>query len=92
MKRRMAVAAVVCAILPATLLAGQDNPANVLRMSLADAKKGVDARSVLVVDVRDAVSYANGHIPGAILIPLSDVVRRAGELRAANKSIVACCA
>ena len=38
------------------------------------------------------IRIAAGHIPGAILIPLQDVVRRAGELRAAKKPVVTYCA
>jgi rhodanese-related sulfurtransferase len=49
---------------------------------------------VLVVDVRDAQSYANGHIAGAINIPLGDEEQAAHltRLKAEKRPIVAYCA
>jgi rhodanese-related sulfurtransferase len=41
--------------------------------------------------VRDAGSYAFGHIPGAVLIPLEDVARKAAELKATKKTLVTYC-
>ena len=66
--------------------------ASVPRISLADFKKAVDAGQVLIIDVRDAGSYADGHIPGAILVPLADIAKKAPELKASKKPIVAYCA
>ena len=61
------------------------------RISLADLKKAVDAKSVLVVDVRDAVSYAAGHIPGAVSVPLADIKAKAAGWKASRKPIVTYC-
>ena len=66
--------------------------ASVPRISLAGLTQAIDARQVLIVDVRDASSYADGHIPGAILLPLAEVQRRAPGLKGAKKPIVAYCA
>jgi rhodanese-related sulfurtransferase len=33
-----------------------------------------------VIDVREPVEYADGHVPGAVLVPLGQVAGRAGEL------------
>jgi rhodanese-related sulfurtransferase len=66
--------------------------ASVPRISLAGLKQAIDARHVLIVDVRDASSYADGHIPGAILVPLADIQKKAPELKASGKPIVAYCA
>jgi 3-mercaptopyruvate sulfurtransferase SseA len=66
--------------------------ASVGRISLADFKKAFDAKAVVVLDVRDAASYAAGHIPGAILAPLEALGQKAAELRTAKKLIVAYCA
>ena len=46
---------------------------DVVRISLADAKQAYDAQSVLIVDVRNSGSYAAGHIPGAINVPLANI-------------------
>jgi rhodanese-related sulfurtransferase len=66
--------------------------AAVPRISLAEFKKAFDAGQVVIVDTRDAGSYADGHIPGAILVPLADIQKRAAELKASKKRIVAYCA
>jgi rhodanese-related sulfurtransferase len=50
----------------------------------------VESREVIVIDVRPAVEYETGHIPGAIGIPLKDLKRRLAELPR-NKEIVAYC-
>jgi rhodanese-related sulfurtransferase len=36
-----------------------------------DIKAGLDAGSILLVDVREAHEFAAGHIPGSISLPLS---------------------
>ena len=66
--------------------------ASVPRISLTDFKKAVDAGQVLIIDVRDAGSYADGHIPGAILVPLADIAKKAPGVKASKKPIVAYCA
>jgi len=62
------------------------------RISLADFKKALDAGQILVADVRDAASYAEGHIPGAINIPLDELQAKLPALKASKKPIVAYCA
>jgi rhodanese-related sulfurtransferase len=62
------------------------------RIALADLKKAVDAGQVLVVDVRDAGSYADGHLPGAISVPLDAIQQKAASLKASKKPIVTYCA
>jgi len=43
------------------------------RVPLPDAKKEIDSGKYTVIDVRDAQSYINGHIPGAMHIPLARI-------------------
>ena len=38
------------------------------------------AHAPTVVDVRDAGAYAAGHIPGALHIPVDDLVQRMAEI------------
>ena len=45
----------------------------VARISVADAKAAYDAKLAVFVDVRDAGSFAQGHIPGAVNIPLDTI-------------------
>lgn len=42
------------------------------RVSVEQAKAALESGAAVVVDVRSAESYAAGHIPGAISIPLSE--------------------
>lgn len=43
------------------------------RISAEDLHEKFNAKSVTIIDVRDATSYASGHIPGAINIPLASI-------------------
>ena len=60
------------------------------RVSLEDAIAAYESKTALFVDVRDADSYAQGHIPGAINIPLGQLESRAGELDK-NRWIITYC-
>jgi rhodanese-related sulfurtransferase len=58
-------------------------------MRLMDFQPRYASGDVLVVDVRDEDSYANGHIVGAIHVPLREVEQRLSEVRdAAGKRLV----
>jgi rhodanese-related sulfurtransferase len=61
------------------------------RISVPDLKKAADAGQVLIVDVRDPRSYADGHIPGAINVTLGDLQKQAAALKAAKKAVVTYC-
>ena len=43
------------------------------RISVEDAKAALDSGEAIIVDVRSADSYAQGHIAGAINIPLANI-------------------
>lgn len=43
------------------------------RISAEDLREKFNAKSVTIIDVRDASSYASGHIPGALNIPLASI-------------------
>jgi len=90
--RRTFVYLAALAALQVGLAAGQTDPAAVPRMSVADLKQGMDRGLVLVVDVRDAASFAAGHIPGAVLILPEEIGRKAAELKASRKTVVTYCA
>jgi len=69
------------------------DPQTVPRITL-DAFRPLQAASkVLVVDVREATAFAGGHIPGALNVPLSEVERRADDIRkkAASRPVVLYC-
>ena len=66
--------------------------ASVPRITVAELKKAMAAGSVLLIDTRDPQSFENGHLPGAIVIALAEVSRKAPELKAVKKTIVTYCA
>jgi rhodanese-related sulfurtransferase len=58
-------------------------------VSVADAAKLRDD-GALVLDVREPAEWAQGHIPGATLIPLGDLAARLGELGRDRPIVVVC--
>ena len=70
----------------------QGDPTPVARISLDDFKKELDAKRILVIDVRGAETYRAGHIPGALHVPLSAWAEHLAQLKASKKPIVAYCA
>ncbi len=91
MNRWVLALVVVSALAQAGAAAGQDDLARVPRISVADMKKGIDARTVVVVDVRDPFSFERGHIPGAVLLAGSNLPAQAAALKGSRKTIVTYC-
>ncbi len=52
----------------------------IARVSLEEARAAYERGEAVFVDVRNAETYAESHIPGAILIPEPEVGQRLGEL------------
>ena len=50
------------------------------KITPAEAIRLLDAGKALAVDVREPDEFAAGHIPGAKLLPLGDVLTRAEEV------------
>lgn len=92
MNTRALLLVVLVLALVSPAVAQVSDGASVRRISLAEFKKLFDAGQVVILDVRDAGSYANGHIPGAICMPLDAVQQQAPGLKAAKTPIVAYCA
>lgn len=62
----------------------------VARINAEQLKQMVDTSAITLLDVRDSVSYNNGHIPGAIHIPFARVEAEASRLPR-DKPVVAYC-
>ena len=60
------------------------------RISLEDAKAAYDAGTAVFLDVRDAQSYAEAHIPGALNIPVNNLPQRLNELDPADHIVIYC--
>jgi len=69
-------------------------PAGVVRMSLDDARAAFDGGAALFVDARVEEDYREGHVPGALNVPPSQVGERlpeiAEDLTAAQAVLVYC--
>lgn len=44
----------------------------------------------IVIDVREANEYVDGHVPGATLVPMSEMTSRLGELDRSRPVYVVC--
>jgi hypothetical protein len=57
-----------------SILESRGSDPQIERVSLTEAKTAFDNQQALFLDVRSAASYAAGHIPGAIDIPLAQIL------------------
>lgn len=64
---------------PTSVVEEQSYP-EIMRVNLPDAKSAYDSGNAVFVDVRGDEYYAQAHIPGALSIPLEDLVNRLNEL------------
>jgi hypothetical protein len=64
--------------------------ASIQRVSLADARVALDAKTAVFVDVRDEDAYQADHIPGSLNIPLGEIETRYRELNP-NQWIITYC-
>jgi phage shock protein E len=88
MTRRIAIVLLVACACVAAAAAQYGVP----RVEFADFQNLHAAGKILVVDVRDEDSFANGHIPGSINIPLGTEDRRLERLKTEKRPIVTYCA
>ncbi len=66
------------------------SPSGVIPVSPADARTAFDNGSAVFVDVRGSESYDQSHIPGALLIPLSELGNRLDDLDKSSWIITYC--
>ena len=62
---------------------------DVPEIDIAEAARRLDA-GTFVLDVREPDEYADGHVPGAPLIPLGDIIERADEVPTDREVLVIC--
>lgn len=60
------------------------------RITLADAKKDFDAGTAIFVDTRAEVAYQQGHVKGAINLPMEAFEARYKEIPTGKKIIAYC--
>lgn len=92
--RTIVLAAIVLGVFALRAVAQDKEPdlSKAPRITVAEFKKLHEAHDAVVVDVRDEASFKNGHIAGAIWIPLDQVAAKAPQLKAESKTIVTYCA
>ncbi len=78
-----------------SLLPGTSGPTEsvypeIPRVSLADAKAAFDTRAAVFVDARPQESYAAGHIPGALSLPVDQIGQHLSELKKTDWIITYC--
>ena len=75
----------------AVFVYSKGKPENQLLIDVEEAERLLSRESIVLIDIRDQVSYAQGHLPGAILVPLANVESMAAALIASNLPIIAYC-
>jgi rhodanese-related sulfurtransferase len=70
----------------------QPGPGSVQRISIDEVKALMAKKQVVVVDVRDMQSYANGHVAGAMNILFDDIPNWIEKLEKDKRQIVTYCA
>lgn len=94
MRRRFlaaAAAALAGGLACAAPVARPTSEAEVARISAEDLKKAMDARTVVVVDVRGQAPYDAGHVRGALLWDEAGADKLVETLRASGKAVVTYC-
>lgn len=71
MKRIFALLFALCLLVLAGC--GQQADAAYLQISQEEAKEMMDAGDAVVLDVREQSEYDEGHIPGAVLLPVGSI-------------------
>jgi 3-mercaptopyruvate sulfurtransferase SseA len=72
------------------VLATENTYPEIQRVKLEDARAAYDNGAAIFVDVRDAASYADSHVAGALSIPLADIEARMNELDRSQWIITYC--
>lgn len=90
MKTRIAAIALL-SVMASGVLAAQA-VRNVPRISIDDVKQMMAKKQVVLIDVRDPQSYAEGHIPGAINVPFDHIPNHVDQWKKEKRLLVTYCA
>jgi len=89
-RSRLALALCIVAIGAATL--GAQAVRNVPRISIDEVKALMGKKQVVLIDVRDAQSFAAGHMPGAINVPFDHLPKHVDQWKLEKRLLVTYCA
>ena len=73
-------------------LLGAQAMRNVPRISIDDVKALMAKKQVVLIDVRDPQSFAEGHMPGAINVPFDHIPNHVDAWKAEKRLLVTYCA
>ena len=90
MKTRIA-ATVLLAAMASAVVAGQAMR-NVPRISIDEVKALMAKQQVVLIDVRDPQSFAEGHMPGAINVPFDHIPKHVDQWKKERRLLVTYCA
>ena len=65
---------------------------NVPRISIDEVKALMTKNAVLLIDVRDPQSFADGHMPGAINVPFDHIPNHVDGWKSEKRLLVTYCA
>ena len=90
-KTRIAVLVVAATVSVAGIAAAQAMR-NVPRISIDEVKALMAKKQVILVDVRDPMAFAEGHMPGAINVPFDHIPNHVEAWKKDKRLIVTYCA
>lgn len=70
----------------------EQSPASVGRVTIDEVKRLMARKEVILVDVRDMQSFANGHMPGARNVLFDDIPNHVEALEKDGRLVVVYCA
>ena len=92
MTRRLMLALLVGLVSIVTASAAGQAMRNVPRISIDEVKALMAKQQVLLIDVRDPQSFADGHMPGAINVPFDHIPNHVDAWKAEKRLLVTYCA
>ena len=93
MSRRLVLLALTV-FFPALLIAGgnRESKSDEFLIGVERMERLMTTIQPVILDVRDAASYAQGHVPGAVHVTLADLDQKAPEIAALGRTIITYCA
>jgi rhodanese-related sulfurtransferase len=73
-------------------IAGAQAMRNVPRITIDEVKKLMAAKQVVLIDVRDPMAFAEGHMPGAINVPFDFLPNHVEAWKKEKRLLVTYCA
>jgi rhodanese-related sulfurtransferase len=90
MKTRIAAIALMTVV--ATGVMAAQAMRNVPRISIDEVKTLMARKQVVLIDVRDPQSFAEGHMPGAINVPFDHIPKYVEQWKKEKRLLVTYCA